>query len=630
MTRPTLLFLALLAGLFARGQNPFGITPQRSDQPGACTHFEAAFAQKPREIQFRAVADAQNTLYFEVSDPAWFNSLFPTDDFGISVDLVTKDRYACEQNPPEPSFPRGQVLRPVYGDQLRRTLKPAAGESYRVRIGKVPDGYRGMEVEYNLLFLRGSTLCRYQSFFELQAYSWDLLDMGMYLDSLTYRTQLSALEDTDRFTLRYKTLTFTVPFEKNKAEYAPEDLRPLYDSLRLTDFNIRRIDIRAYASVEGDAGRNLELQNQRAQSMVRALQSFQQPSIETSVSTAENWVEFLEDLKNTEYANLRPLPQAEIKAALNGGAAARLEPILSRHRKAVVTLELERKDRYRDQTVAQLVTLFNQAIGEDALEKASELQASIFERLKSGEAPVETLSDLEMPRQQKYVPFFNKNSAFRYLMDERNMLIAFNELESLDHLTPEDPKIQYNLAALKLKLWRYNAQPIADGEVKKNIEALRRLGIAENLVQRMLINYHIVRSEYLMRQRDYAGKDASVQYIAEHYTQAPLRDYDYLSLAQYMAYYANLEEAVTLVEPRMRRIEVSENLLFYYLNLTLVDRSLTQDPDYRTIMLNAIGKNPERFCRLFNPIPNGGVTFQLLENPYLRETYCENCTSPKP
>ena len=42
-------------------------------------------------------------------------------------------------------------------------------------------------------------------------------------------------------------------------------------------------------------------------------------------------------------------------------------------------------------------------------------------------------------------------------------------------------------------------------------------------------------------------------------------------------------------------------------------------------MLNAIEMNKERFCKLYNSYLNEGVTFQLLENEYLRKTYCENC-----
>jgi hypothetical protein len=128
-----------------------------------------------------------------------------------------------------------------------------------------------------------------------------------------------------------------------------------------------------------------------------------------------------------------------------------------------------------------------------------------------------------------------------------------------------------------------------------------------------------------MRERDYVNKDKSVEYIKNNYKNFSLSDYDYLSLAQFFSYYGNTKMAVDLLESIARSIVIDEDLLFYYLNLTLIDQQLTRDPNYRTIMLNAINMNKERFCKLFNSIENGGVTFQLLDDKYLRDTYCENC-----
>jgi hypothetical protein len=41
--------------------------------------------------------------------------------------------------------------------------------------------------------------------------------------------------------------------------------------------------------------------------------------------------------------------------------------------------------------------------------------------------------------------------------------------------------------------------------------------------------------------------------------------------------------------------------------------------------LNAINLNKVRFCKLFDPVEKDGLTFQLMENAFLRDTYCESC-----
>ncbi|WP_350288267.1 hypothetical protein [uncultured Croceitalea sp.] len=620
-----LLLLFLILSSYSNSQETFDIVFPQGERNIVCQRCFQAFSQKPKEVSFSIKMDKTNTLYFEINDKKWFNLLFKNAGDGIAVDVVAKDRYGCQEVLPELQQIRGALLKPVYASTLRKTLKPAPDNKFRARVGRLPDALKGKEVEFNILFLSDKNLCQYYTIFNLESYQWDLLDMGMYLDSITYKTKISAKAEDDQYSLKQKTLTFTIPFEKNKSIYSQEDIKPLYDSLRLTDFNIRKIDIKAYASVEGNAERNLKLQNERASSIVEAMQAFQEPTIETKVSTSENWVEFLNDITGTAYDSYKSLSKQQIKQKLVGGTAQELEKYLRNHRKAVVRLDLERIDKYKDMATEVIISLFNQAIGDDNLDEATTLQNSIFERLKDKEANPDVLSKMEIPRQLKYAPFFNKNSAFRYLKDERNLLIAYKELQQLEKLAPKDKRIKYNIAALKMRIWRYNVEPIKEATFKTELTNLKKYGINQKLINRMLVNYYIIKSELYMRERDYANKDKAVAYIVANYKNVPLQDYDYLSLAQFLTYYANLKAAEDLLQPKMKTVDVDENLLFYYLNLTLVNKEIIQNPEYRTIMLNAINLNKERFCRLFNASNEGGVTFQLLEDDYLHDTYCESC-----
>jgi len=215
---------------------------------------------------------------------------------------------------------------------------------------------------------------------------------------------------------------------------------------------------------------------------------------------------------------------------------------------------------------------------------------------------------------------------YSYLLDIRLSMIAYNDMKKLAELDPKNPKVQYNLVVLKFVLWRNNAAPIDANQFQRQINDLSNFNIDRSLIDRMMINYHIVRAEREMRKGNYDEKDKSVLNILSTYKRVPLTDTDYLSLAQFLTYYAQTGEAVTVLEPRARQITIDEDLLFYYLNLTMIDKRLTQTEAYRTIMLNAVNQNKERYCKLFNPSLEGGVTFQLLEDAYLKSTYCENCT----
>lgn len=624
----SLSLLVFISINFALAQGNFGIVfpMTESDRNKSCGDCFSAFQQKPKEVNF-SIKNDNGKLYFETNDKTWFNSLFKNTNDGIAIDVVSKDIYNCNVENLETNQIRGTLLRPVYASRLKNGLKSHNSNLFRVLVGKIPDNLKNKELEYNILFLGNKTLCRYQVIYDLKAYKWDLLDMGMYLDSLSFENEKVENTNDEKVEIKYKTLRFKIPFEKNKSEYSIEDIKPVYDSLNLTNFNIKTINIKAYSSIEGSLERNIELQQQRANSIAKAIQSYQTSDIKTTISSSENWVEFLNDIEGTSYDNLKLLNKDELKSKLVGSFSEQMEPYLKKHRKAVITLELERKDVYKVKSANELVSLFNSSIKANELDKAAQIQHSIFEKLKNNEIAPEVLKQMEIPQQLKYLNFLNNNSAIKYQLNERQIIIVRNELEELIKLDAKNPRVRYNLVALKFRIWRHNFESVNDTKFKSEIYALKSFGISQELIDRMLINYHIIKSEKAMLKRDYNKKDKSVEYITNAYKKISLSDFDYFSLAQFLVYYSNTDKAAELLNQKVRSIDVDEDLLFYYLNLTLVDNELTKTDVYRAIMLNAFNLNQNRYCKIFNAIEEGGVTFQLLANDYLRKGYCENCNN---
>ena len=617
------LILIILYSTSLFSQNNFDINFPNLDREEKCNYFLQAFQKKPREVKF-SIKRENNNLYFEINNKSWFNQLFKNIGDGIAIDVVSKKRYQCEIGNLTLKQIRGVLIKPVYLKQLKKGLRPAKNNRFRVLLGKVPRELASEELEFNILFLNNKNLCQYYSIYNLESYPWELLDMGMYLDSLSYKSK-KITTVKEKFLMKYKTLQFIIPFEKNKSEYSPNDIKPLYDSLRLTDFNIKKINIRAYSSIEGSLKRNLELQKKRASSIAKSLQSFQTPNIVTEVFSSENWVEFMNDISGTNYENLKSLSKDQIKRKLVGDLSKELEVYLKNHRKAVVTLDLDKKDKYKNMNITVLLGLFHKSIVEDELTNALEIQNTIFNKIYRKETTPDILTKMQVPRQLKNVSILIKNSAIKYLLDERQLLVEMNELKKLERLDPKNMKIKYNLIVMKFKIWKYNVKPVDEINFEKEILSLEKNNISQVLIKRMLVNYHIIKTEKRMRKRDYKSKEKSVKYIVANYKNFPFSNYDYLSLAQFLSYYENVDLAVALLDKKVRNINVDENLLFYYLNLTIINKKLTMGLDYRTMMLNAVNRNKLRFCNLFNSMSKDGVTFQLLEDEYLRKTYCENC-----
>lgn len=617
------IIFALFLSSFIHSQNNLGFSlpTTNAERNQKCNYFSNAFKEKPKEVGFNIRREG-NKLFFSTNDKKWWSTVFKKSGDGIAIDVVSKSRYACDKEL-KVSQIKGTVLRPVFAQKLMRGFKArATSKSAQTFVGTIPDELLKEELEFNILFLSNKMLCRYQTIYNLESYPWELLDMGVYLDSLMYKDK--KIRSSDSFITKYKTLKFSIPFEKNKAEYSSEDIKPLYDSLRLTDFNIKKIQIKAYASIEGSLQRNLELQEKRANSIVKSLQTFQKSNIITEVSSSENWVEFLNDVSKTKYKNFAKLSKQSIKQKVVGTISKALEKYLKNHRKAVITLELEKKDKYKNMSKEMLVDVFNNLILKEDIKEALVVQNSIFEKLKDENSP-DLLRELNVPKQIKFIPILNKNSIFKYLLNVSYAKIAFDELKNLETLDPKSKNIKYNLVVVKFVIWKNNWQKIAENDFKIEILKLKAYGITQNLIDRMLVNFHIVKAEKNRRQRKYDAKDASVAFIVNTYKNFNLSNYDYLSLAQFLTYYSNTAEAKEVLEDKVRTITVDEDLLFYYLNLTIINDNAVASQYYRTIMLNAITMNKERFCGLFNPSLEKGVTFQLLKNNYLKDTYCENC-----
>jgi len=211
-------------------------------------------------------------------------------------------------------------------------------------------------------------------------------------------------------------------------------------------------------------------------------------------------------------------------------------------------------------------------------------------------------------------------------MDAQAALTQFQELAKL---FPLEGRFRYNICVLKFQLWLEGKPVSKPDDFKIEIYSLNKYGIPATLINRMLVNYYIIRGDQYMQLKDYVNKDKCLTSIQAIYKNLTMTAEDMVSLAQYFSYYAKYDWAMALLKPKINNIDVDEELLFYYINLTISDPAYTDRPEYRSIMLNAININQKRYCNAFNSIDNGGITFQMLDDAYLQKTYCENCLDGK-
>lgn len=579
------------------------------------------FNNKPEDVLMGVHAKGSE-LFFLISDPNWMDKLWIKAYDGIAVDIVSKDQYECNSRKvfKPTDYYRGFTLDPVFKKKFDKT-KTVTQEGYVVfKVGEIPEPLLNKEIEFNLIFIKNKNYCLYHQFYEIVGHKWKLLKTGLFVDTTT---QLSAIDDA---IIKNKEFKFEIPFKKNKYDYSAKDIKPIYDSLALYNYNIKSVKIEAYSSLEGDKQSNKLLQSNRASSIADAIKQFQNESIQTDIRTAENWVDFFNDIKNTKYANWSTLNKSTIKSKLRDQKIVdELEPILKYHRKAVLYLKLEKRYDSIFSNSNEIIKLFNQSINSRDFTQALKIQRSVYNFIKRDILPRNLIDKLEIPLSRDYALLYSNKIAFEYDLKTEDLTSALAEFKKLLDIVPDNPQVTYNVCALSLKLLLFGDPLTAPDKLLGLISRLPNLGLENSLSDRLLVNYYIIMSERYQYQRKYQMKNDLVKKIYSIYRKMKISSDDALSIAKYFASYQKLSWATTLLKPYINKIDTEEDLLFYYINLTIIRPKIVGTSAYRTLMLNAINKNRNRFCALYNASQQGGVTFQLLDNLFLRKTYCENC-----
>ena len=600
-----------------------------NDLDGKCKACITVIKTIPIDVQW-GVSVSNGTIIFSITDARYLDKLFATVD-GITVDIVARDQFTCGKFNKQPilnNVKRGTLLEPVYYANFKDKIeidKETGVASFSV--ASLPKEFANKDYEMNLLFIKDGTVCYNYSAYRLATAQWELLKMDLYMDTIWQITALKEKE-TEVVNDYQKGFKFIIPFEKNKWDYKVEDIKPLYDSLKLTDYQIFSIDILAYSSIEGTTENNIKLQNRRAESIVVAMQTFQNEDISTSVRATENWVEFINDCEE-EKLPIAKMSKAEIKDQLNNkGQSKKLEYILKNHRKAVITLDLKKRVSHMETANEVVLTTYTKSLRNKDIRRALGAQQQLFERVGSFGVTEADFENMDIPDDSIFSVLKNNQLVFHYQQkhDAKTALAGF---EALYVQYPNDLSILYNICALKVISWANGEMLMKPRKLKVEIMKLQKGGFDYKKYQRLLLNFHIVRTSYSVQTGNLDEMTRSINFVKGKYRRIDCDDADMIRVAKFLANYDYPNWAEDVLYRKAKKIDADPDLVFYYLNLTITNPENDNNERYRTIMLNAISQDPERFCKMFSNHEDGGVTFQMLSNTYLKKIYCENCAEKK-
>jgi uncharacterized protein YkwD len=587
--------------------NAYGLQPYDDK---ICTRCVEKFNLIPDYVSYGLTVENKK-IYFNFSDVTVFEKIFPDGDEAIAVDVVHLDQYPCNAGNMlhRSVIHDGILFNPIPKNDIlkKNTLKDS--KKIKVEMGDCPFT-NPEEYELSLLLIKKNTLCDYRINAPVKILPTSIMEVDLYTVTLSKAD-----------ILKKKNLRFLIPFEKSKSEFQEKDIKPFYDSLNLNKFNIKELNIFAYSSIEGSAEKNLELQKQRAQSIVKVLQSFQLDSIKTVIRTIENWDQFFRDVKTTSYAWMSTLDKATIKEKLQQDSMlVALEPILRRERKAIIALKVvEKIDLEGDKQV--LMKHYMTALSKKDVVNASILQSALFDAVSANEMKYDMIGLIAIPKTKEFALMINNDAVYRYINNiEGDYIKTLEEASSLD---PSNTFIKFNLYNIQLKSWSDSSVLVTNPDpLIKNIKTLFNTKVDKKMVNQIYLNYYILATELYKNSQKYKYRDDAVGLVKKYYKTIEATQKDFLILSNYFTSNGRNDYALEVLQPIIQSGEYSEDILFAYLSLTIADFNSYEKNSTVSLMKKAQEINKDRFCQLFGVEK---LKFQLFKNEDIKDMYCETC-----
>lgn len=591
----------------------------KPDRPWRCWRC------KIRPPQGRIDVTSDSTIIYSFDTPTFLFGLVPAPPIlrtrmrffnpwtdGLAADIIMKSQYPCDSNSyfNGQSYFRGIPLEPVYkkdymGIGLYRT---------NIVLGKVPS-YIHEEFEVNLVVIQNRRPCSNTMF--------NFIPSGFHVEiplSYGFEPSENVLKN-----ILLDSVTKRIYFDKSMITPNDTMLLEIIDQLKDIKDKVTNIEILGFASIEGTSENNTSLYRNRTNFLRKTLDSLGIDSSIIRVKTEENFIDFRKDIKGTKYEELGALSNEELKQKLlNKAFSSELEFILKHHR--YVNLKIVSHQEFELKYDKELVNKqLEKAIKKDDIPKSEEMQRIQYGLIKAGEMSIKEIEDVEIPVEKKYLRLLHNKTVMKFMTDTITVetLKSFrSELWQLRNLKEEDERLNTSCAIIDYYL---NSLGYYDAGEKETTfyDSIRKWKQLDNVEQaRILLNYcsnsdwGYWRSTGSTNESDYLFKKA------KSYIKPAHLDVDKtFEISSYYSFFWQYKYAYNLIRGKIDETENPHDLIYFLKLVHLTDLKLS-----RNTYLNCFKKirkySGSEFCSYFN---NPALNFQILDDPEIKEIYCEEC-----
>ncbi len=599
-------------------KDDYKITPYSKEK---CSELEKKYAYLP-ELMSDNLYFKHGEIYFYFHDLALLKQVLKNSNDAIALDIISRKQFSCNKgNQRYPSkIHSGVMLPPISKSYIfgKNELKDEG--QVEVSLGPIPDFVDTNNVEFNLLIIKDNCLCQTIIYNSLPGENLKSLNLGFLIDTMSVSHQADSVMNK---------IEFIIPFEKNKFQYTYADIKPFLDSINLKIFDLKKIEVNAYSSIEGDAKKNKILQEKRANSILKAIKNYNLSDVETKITTQENWAGFFESIKGSPYENyFLNKPKDVIRKIINSDSLnINMEPYLEDQRMAKIELTVEKI--FMDEELFKILPQkFNKAIKDKNYTKAKIYQSVMFSNIENGKIKKETVLRLKIPHLKETVSLNNNQIAFKWYYANTSNKDSLNkylirDIETQLLIDPTNPFLLYNKVVLKILLWTNKYSRVKEPKyLLKEIKSLYNIGIPNREINLLILNYNIISADFYYESKKFPEREKALKEVRNILFRYQLTRDQAFRVAYYFMFQMRINWAIEIMKPWVKKKNIDEEFLYTFLTIAIYNKKLVPEKYYIQLLTRAKNMDKQRFCKLFG-FPN--MSFQLLKDLDVKDLYCKTC-----
>lgn len=588
-----------------------------------CASCVAELKNLADTADFGVFSDDSLNVYFYTTSKEGFEKIF-VKKYGIVTDIITRSQFSCERNGVKydlKALNQGKLMPAIYGKHLQKRAK-MKGDSVVVLLGALPAELAGQEFELNIVLVNKKLRCKYIIQYNLDSYEATGCELGMFSDTTIYKATLFDFDSTalyDNTLCNFKTTIYEKPMSVGDAQM-------VYDSLDFKKFRIDSALILIEHQPYDFSVKNPKQKAKFSNELMKYIGKKQKSKIKTRVATAVNWETIESDVIGSTFEFLIGLSKEETLERMGqNNLAENMSEIFEPTIDAKIIFYGEEYGSLLKTSKDSLVLLFNKATARGDVKYASQVLNTALLRMQAKEFPFTFVEDFDIPLKKEYIDLLNQKASFSYVAENIDLDQTLYHYKELIDLDPDNRAIAYNMVSLKFDLWKQIPDSINPAEFNKEIKALANKNISSKLINKMFINYYINMADYYKKMKDARAYEKAQKYVYSYFKKAALTDAEKIGISQYFCDNGKSKWAIKLLFNDAKSKTATEDLVFYFISITIDDMKITNKSAYVHYLNNAFRLNPERTCKLFNANTDGGVSFQTLISKKVMKFDCTKC-----